>query len=497
MAYNKTNWVDGGTYGADAFNNIENGITELDKAINEGGVAVAGYNKKQSDNMSKALKKLRTNTETEICFMGDSVFYGFDLMNEDGDAVPETCVPDIGLPLEGFTRSPITIYDTFMKAMNDVYENKIKLKKKIYTGDTAWTAFYRWNPCLSDFIIINFGINDALGSHVNDSYHPELPANYKSDVNLYIKAMRKLVEREIDNGTAVILLSPTKLTLTTSATDTDNRIMVDIYEQAMINIGAEYGCPVINGNEMVQNFGNDMAIDFCHFTKEGFRAIGHRLASVFIGQSPYSPLEICGERYLGVNPTLDNINIVAPTLLDSSDLSPNIPTMIRSADLGENVNRVTGGLQAVIVDGGKLVWSFYAKEEGMVVVPLMYTVNTSFQVNVSVDFGAKQGKWSNYWKYVSNTGIVDRDYNEPSSITIGINDMENYENGKRYGLHLVNNSAKPVLKLTSKGWHTISITIEPVASALSVPPPIPVEGSLCVYGIDIIPFTEYKKLTTV
>lgn len=489
MAYNRTNWVNGGTYGADAFNNIEEGILELESQI--GGAGASGYAKKQAVNMAKAVSKIRQGEVTEFAFFGDSVFYGFDMMNEDGDAVQENCIPDKGTPLEGFTRSPITIYDTFYSVMNKVLDNKVKIKKKIYSGDTVWTAFHRWNPSKSDFSIINYGINDAMGGHIDSNYHPELPEGYRGNVELYIEGYRRLIEMEIDNGTAVVLMSPTKQTLNTDGLDIDTRTTIDVYEQAVKALGIEYACPVIDGNEMTKNFGNDLAIDFCHFTKEGFRAIGYRMASYFIGQSPMFPLNVGTGSYLGVNPHLDNVNIVVPTVLTNTENSPNIPMILNSVDLGENVNRAEGGLQANVTGSGSITWSFYCDRDNMVVIPSFYTED-KMDVKVQLDFGAKQGKWNNYWNCISASGVIDRNYEEPSQVTIGHSQLEDRGTGKAYGVHMITTDS-PVLKITTKGWHTIHITPQPVNKPLSDIPEDFGDGIIQMFGLNFLSLDEYNR----
>ena len=64
MAYNRTVWQDGNRYGADSFNNIEEGILELERRLDEGDLVsnAGGGNalaQKQTVNMAKGLKKLR------------------------------------------------------------------------------------------------------------------------------------------------------------------------------------------------------------------------------------------------------------------------------------------------------------------------------------------------------------------------------------------------------------------------------------------------------
>lgn len=483
MSYNRTHWENGNTYGAESFNNIEEGILSLESQLEElktAGGSGDEFAKMQTVNMAKAVKKLRLNEATDICFMGDSVFYAY---NQGYDAEEEPCVPDNGGTLNGYKRSPVTIYDTFMEVMNKVYEGNITLTKKIYTGDTVVKAYDHWNPCGSDFIIMNFGINDAMGSHV-DTVTP----NYRGYVDKYVEAYRKLVEREIENGTAVIVLSPTKQTVN-SPNDTGDRTIIDIYEQATFAFCQEYNIPCINGNDMVKNFGNDMSIDFTHFTQDGFRALGYRLASVFIGQTPDRPMVVTDGTYLGINPQLDNVNIVRPAIIESSKYSPNLPLELTSEDLTYPAVKVEHGLQAVVKGDGKVVWSFYCDRDGMVVVPSVYSASLGVTAHMKLDFGAKQGKWSNQW---NNVGLeVNREYEEPAQVDITNSDLIGHGN-KSYGLHVLKYDTQPVIKITTAGWHTIEMSAT-FPESLSISPDQVGNGSVAVFGLNFLSLDSYNK----
>lgn len=489
MAYNRTNWQDGQEYGADAFNNIEEGILALEEELaNKGGNEFA---KKQTVNLATAVKKLRLNQTTNIAFMGDSVFYAWNQTDHGEDKI---CTDDFGKHLNGYKATSVTIPDTFLEYMNKVYEGNITKTEKIWTGDTVATAFYRWKPSNSDFIIINFGINDAIGGHVSDRYHPQIPQGYKGNVKLFIEAYRKMIEREISNGTAVVLLSPTKITLK-NASDTDDRAVVDIYEQAVFNLAEEYNCPCINGNELVKNFGNEQSIDFCHYTDEGFKAIGTRLAAAFIGQSPLRPMVVTDGTYLGVNPQMHNVNIVSPTRFDSDLKSPNPPEMLESADLATNVQRINKGLVAKVQGEGKVVWSFYCEHDGMVIVPSLYTPALGVTIHMKLDNAVVQGKWNNYWNMAGDV-VTNVSYSEPSTVNIVNSDLIGHSN-KSYGLHVLRDTTQPVIKVTTAGWHTLEISATFPGSSGEASPAshIPEDvgnGTVFVYGINFLSLDTYN-----
>lgn len=298
--------------------------------------------------------------------------------------------------------------------------------------------------------------------------------SYKGKVELFLEGYRRLIEREIEHGTAVILLTPVKQVMMQNDLDTTTRALIDVYERAIFDLGREYNVPVIDGNLMVKNFSTSECIDFTHFTGEGFQAIGYRLASVFIGQSMHEPRVVTDGSYLGVNYQVDNVNIVVPAKLEASETSPNIPLMMTSGDL-DGIQAVAGGLQATIDNtGGKVVWSFYCDKDGLVVIPNLACTSTTATVSMKLDFGANQGKWSNYFNCV-NTGSIDRTHKEASSITATGSALN-------WGKH--NIKATQAIKITTEGWHSIEIS----ATGLEV------GETLDVYGLNFVSLDMYNLL---
>ena len=71
MAYVKTTWQDGKTYGAESFNNIEQGIANNDARLTDienGNIATIGLDRLETDLLGKFMLDLRT-----IPYDGDDV----------------------------------------------------------------------------------------------------------------------------------------------------------------------------------------------------------------------------------------------------------------------------------------------------------------------------------------------------------------------------------------------------------------------------------------
>ena len=444
-------------FGTKKLNSMEEGIYR----------ANMNYPARQTLNMSNAMKKLRTGKEVDIAFHGDSVFWAYDQYS--ANKVPTSITSDNGhqFPISyGYCTNPINIPDSFLDVMNGVFENKIKLTKKIWTGDTVVKAFEHWNETKSDFCIFNYGINDAMGGHVAISY--------KGHIELFLEGYRRLIERELEHGTAVILLTPVKQVMIDADVDTTTRAMIDVYERAVYDLGREYNVPVVDGNIMVKNFSTIESLDFTHFTGEGNQAIGYRLASIFIGQSISEPKVVTDGSYLGVNYQIDNDNIVPPAKLEANTSSPNVSLMMTSGDLN-SIQSVNGGLQVTVdKNGGKVVWSFYCDRDGLVIVPSLACTSTSATVSVKLDFGSIQGRWSNYFNSVS-TGEIDRNHKEHSVITATGSALN-------WGKH--NLKQTQVIKVTTEGWHSLEISATGLGDS----------ETLNIYGLSFIGLDMYNLL---
>lgn len=518
FTYERINFAEDGTYyGANDFNKIDTALYNL----YHGTSASSGskFIRKQTENMAKAMKKLRMGTENvDICFAGDSVLYGYYSYKAPAEQwVAEDCIPDNNentstgsvfhckysvkygkVPSRNIT----TIHAAFQDVANRVFDNKITIKKNVYSGHTAKWYYEDYNASNSDICIINLGINDAMGAHVLPMYDKD-GLDYRGDVSVYIQYMRLIIEREIEAGTAVVILTPTKqLMNSTEAQDKTDRTLIDVFEQAAINLAGEYMCPCINGNELTKNFGLDLCIDFTHYSAEGNRAVGCRLLAPFVGQSPLSPYHVNPDDYLGVNPQLDNVNIIGQAEFAFTDISPNSSCAMSTGNLTYPMVSVDKGVQVNLSGTGKIVWSFYCDAENMVVVPNIYTESEGVGATVRLDFGTKQPKLANYWM---KSTTVDRAYVEPSVLELDNEKLVTQSNGKVFGAHIIDSTHDGGIMIVSKGWHTIEITPilaaavpvqlmdeqEDLPSVMSVLPDPVGEGTLSVFGLSFFSRKDY------
>ena len=534
MAYVKTNWQDGNTYGAESFNNIERGIENNDQrltAIESGNIATIGLDRLETDLLNKFMVHLRTveynaadveNTQLTICIMGDSVFYGY-ADGADPEAVEEDCVTEV--PLDKYDGEPdswsrrwgggtakpfrnkVRIHNGIANALNAVYgADKVAIEKKFYSGYCAKWALQNYYASGADLVIINYGINDAVGAWVEEG------DGYLGDVVQYIGYMRQLVERELRNGTAVVLMTPTRTTMmfdhagaNNDPRDTNDRTLMDAYEQALRQMAQEYNIPVIDGHEVTRNLSTTQAYDFCHFTNEDNLAIGYRIAAYFIGQSPLYKNVVHSGDYLGVNPQFDNMNISGVAQFARASYSPNQPMIMANKNLVFPVpdeDWQTKGLMVNISGSGSITWSFYAPIDGMVVIPSVRTTSSGQGVGMQLDFGGKQGKWNNMWNMGQTLANPDYTYEEPSAVDINYGYFSQIGEGMTYGLHMIEATDDfeaadfPVLFVTTKGWHTVSLMMPATdgVSVYSVPDRPVGSGNFDVFGLNFLSLHEYKCL---
>ena len=517
MAYIKTTWQDGNTYGAESFNNIERGIENNDQrltAIESGNIATIGLDRLETDLLGKFMLDLRTipydgddveGTQLKICMMGDSVFYGY-ADAKDPDAVEEDCITDDGDSWSlRFTqgkakpfRAKQRIHNGFETGLNAVYgANKVKVIPKLYSGYCAKWAYQHYYASGADLVIINYGINDAVGGWVNED------DNYMGDIEAYIGYMRLIVERELQNGTAVVLMTPTRNTMmldnqsvNNNPEDTNDRTRIDAYEIALRQMAQEYNIPVIDGQEVTRNLSTHHAYDFCHFTNED---------NIAIGQSNWEDKlnnEVQSGTYLGVNPQYDNMNITGLAQFTRASYSPNQPMIMANVNLEFPISDTdwrSKGLMVNISGTGSITWSFYAPVDGMVIIPSVYTKTSGQGVGMQLDFGGKQGKWNNMWNAGFKTATPDYSYEEPSAVDINYGYFEQIGEGMTYGLHVFEEAEEPaelpVLYVTTKGWHTVSLMMPATSPNFMSVPDVPVgDGNYDVFGLNFLTLHDYKCL---
>lgn len=239
--------------------------------------------------------------------------------------------------------------EVMIEALNEVYGKRLEdgrevdkftLVNQIYTGDDAYCAFHRWKASGADIWICNLGINDASADFVNNAY--------KGHVDQFFKYYTALIERELDNGTPCVIITPVLQTQAASY-DFDKRQQVEAYAEVLHEIGKLYGIPVIEGNDFNRNFNANQCIDFTHMTNDGNNTIGKEMAALFIAGYLGQPLNVQDGLFLSTRVQQDNINVRGNAVIDYSKNSPTMPTLLNSPDLyATDPSRENMGLTAYV-----------------------------------------------------------------------------------------------------------------------------------------------------
>lgn len=425
---------------------------------------------------------------------------------------------------EGYDRCVKRIPEIMEETLNKVYNGKITMSRRVWNGTTVcnkktpsgkpvdYSITSHWKASEKDIAMMNFGVNDAIGIH--------LDVNYAGNVSKFIEGYKALIERELEHGTAVIVVSPFRLCTVGEndiKADIDDRTIIDVYEQSLYSLCQEYGIPFIDGSLMLKNFGSELYLDLSHLRPLGNESAGKRLASVLIGQNPLRPLKVHHNTYLSVIPQYSNCKLTGTANLSYSDASPNIKTGVdvvmkypekpdttpnepeANAPTGPEsseepsvrtstptvkptitIKKPTGAIQCDLKkDGDSIVWSFYAEHDGMVVIPTFENKTNNGSVLMELDFNATQGSWSNYWNYKGFNESIEREAYEPSSETFTAEDLEN----QRYGYHMLSSAHKKAIKIVSEGWHTIRLEAKGLAP----------DEIINVFGITFMDIKEFEK----
>ena len=431
-------------------------ITEIKDNVNN----INKLKKLSTDLYSKFQYKLRrTNEHLTIIFQGDSTIYGTDTSSVDKR-------PFYGVSTDNgvahkVTRASVTMPEHFTELINSVYSSRITVINKGYSGDGTKLGYEHWNPGECDLKVFEYGINDAINSNIE----------YMGNVETFLYYYRKMIEQELLNGTAVIVISPIKQLLV-SALDNEGRAAVDVFSNAVMMMCKELNIPYIDGHLLLEGYSAELWSDATHLNGEGNKVFATRLLAAFVGEGAHKPYKINGYDMLGCNPLLDNFKLINGAQIVKN---PTYPTPDEFA--------ANGGTAIYLKDGNKVMYSFYCEQPNMVVVPSFYCSSSNCKINVVLDNGIKQARYQDYF-YGMDTTPVDFSSYEPSEIIITNDDLIDY--GKKcYTLRNLQYTTDPKIIITNRGWHTI--TIETKFNNTN--------DSCTFFGIEFITFNDYLNKT--
>lgn len=408
-----------------AINSIKNDVLEVKEELSV--LNPSSCRTKQTKNLAKVYKKLQDRQGVKFCLYGDSLMYGMDIQSTDKRPPIDITYNDGSKP--NVTIGSDTIHEAFARTLKSVYGEGITVDIRAWSGDWVSSAITRHkpksNPSLADICIMEYGVNDS-----RLSYCP-----YKGNVDEFIRQYRILIEAEINSGSAIVLLSPFKMRIS-------NDTNVQSFEIAIKLLGQEYGIPVIIGDEFLENFPYTYYSDQTHLNGTAYKNVGTRLASCFIGNGIFNPINTTENTVLLTRKQIDGVYYSGSGIYPLS--TSNYPTPCEFED-GK-------GIALVINDGCSAYYSFYANND-MYILPYLGLNSAESIAKISLDFDIPQVD-SSLDCYPNYNNPTSFNVTEPSYVEYTSANMIDY----RISPKAIFEKNLPVLRLVRKGWHTISVS---------------------------------------
>jgi hypothetical protein len=430
---------------------IENELAQTNAQLSDVRNRKLKYVEKQQTLISRFHNKLLKNEKVSIGFYGDSMTYGYDIVSEDRRS---HSVTDNAGNVYVKDRASVTFPEAFKEIMDTVYGvGKVTVVERGIGGDYVKKALERWlpktHPIGTDVVVMNYGINDSrLAS-----------CPYAGNTDEFLKYYRQLIETELDNGTGIILMTPFKVRTTD--------VRIQVFETAVINLAKEYEIPVIIGDEMAANMSYKWYSDATHWNGEGYKYVGTRIASCFIGDGVINPTRVSENTQLLTRRQLDGVwwNPNNTEIYHSSPSS--YPTPDEAVD--------KGGLAVRIGVNGTVYYSFYA-EKDLWIAPFLGLNEDNSCAEVKLNFGLESPDYS-FDNFPMLGGSIDYDERAITAISY-TKDMPKASSRIHVGSILVDEL--PCLRTITKGWHTLSITAK--------------EGSIGLGGVIFLDINYFETI---
>jgi hypothetical protein len=254
-----------------------------------------------------------------------------------------------------------------------------------------------------------------------------------------------MIERELNNGTAVVLMTPLKQRIF-ATNDDASRTDIDVFSGAVKMLAKEYNLPLINGHEIFKNYSADLYSDYTHLNGKGYNVLGATIAGALLGKGLSHPFIADGQTVQGV------IGFTEGTVYQGGYWanSEYYPTA--------EENEIGMGTGAVIGAGEKIHFPVYTTSDNMVVIPSMFSSNANMQVKVSLDFGVDNADYSNAYDF-GRKSLINTDI--PKPVSSFVLNQTNFNSGS--GIHNPANikalSDTGLLIIPYRGFHIITVEV--------------------------------------
>ena len=395
---------------------------------------------RQTSGIGDFMYRLRNTTDVlKVVCQGDSLTYGYDISSADRRP-PATTTTDDGT---AHTRERATIsYPEYLQELFDlVFPNRVLVTNKGFSGDTTTTGAKHWNVSNADLIICMYGTNDSKDPNFDR----------------FLDDYRKIVLREQQNNTAVLMLTPPKRRVA-------NGSDLAPYRNTVIQLSKELNVPYVDMMDECANLNQSYYSDATHFNGDGYKFLGAKVFAILTGESVANPRKV-SNTFLGLRDQIDGVKFgasgTASWMTGASSPTP--------SEVTENVG-VGASLTANQDDTKGFLYSFYTSEDNVVIYPSAYIspVATGIDLELILDFETGGIGMSN--------SIADQlaqtQYEPPQKISYGVGDQTYSTDLTAYGpnylsAHHVNYWTDKKLIIPKKGWHTVFVRNRSAESAVN------------------------------
>ena len=395
-------------------------------------------------NKSSFIKKLKLNEGVKIICRGDSLTYG-------EDNVVDKRIADINKTHNGRIHTSLRANTTYPEALQEYLSlvKKVTVINQGYSGDNTMTGLSDWtNDIGADLTIVMYGTNDsAYGYSV-----------YLS-IDNFIKHYEKIIIRELLRGSAVILMKPPKFK------KLDGRYYTETYRQVVEELGNKYGLDVLDCAEMLINDDSSVFADHVHFKSVGYKKIASKITAFLLGNMSKSVKVKRG------NTLLTREEFDGVSFSNYSNITSKIDMFTPPLDSWQG-----GYIAESNNDDSVFIWSFYAEEDDLIVIPTLYAGRciTRFEL----DFGLEQPQYSlddkvGHTTYSYQKGTT----NKPLSYT----EFDSGVDTQAYSTREMNTKH---IHIATKGWHTIKVTLDNNGSTDT-------NKYICLNGLSFMGYEEF------
>lgn len=410
--------------------------------------------------LNKAMMKLKTGIPITIACQGDSTTASTD---STSSREPDPAPTNNGT-YHYAKRASITYPESLQKYMRRVYgDDKVTVINRGFEGDGTKRGYEHWNmPSGADVMLIMYGINDADNSSID----------YMGDVEEFIRYYRLIIEQELRNGTAVIMLSPIRLRIATGTTSVLRHTKIQAFGEAAKMLANEYNIPCVDMHEMLRGYGADIYSDYTHLNGIGYELLGARLSSIFIGRGSIKPFTIKSGKNLGVS--LMNDSFVAANVQGwYYQTNPITATEDDSSGGGTYLNLRN--------PNAFITYSFYANEDNLIVSPnFQFAFSDPFEFEMQLDYGLQP-------QQILNKEMVDNLY-PLAPITSQKYYQTDKNNSQRFSPSMMKNVTDKHIIIPSRGWHTITFKVNQTNASL---------GIIAFYGFKVESVREFMSRTNI